>query len=113
VEAFAWRTFRNTGQVGASMGLAPTPYQSGTSQHEQGISKAGNRHVRALAIEAAWAWVRYQPQSALTRWFHRRFGDAGPGARKKGIVAMARKLMIALWKYVQHDELPEGALLKT
>lgn len=111
-EIFAWRKFENTRQVGALVGLAPTPYQSGGTHHEQGISKAGNRRVRGLAIEMAWSWVRYQPSSALTRWFHRRFGEAGPRGRKKGIVALARKLMIALWKYLERDELPEGALLK-
>ena len=112
VEVFSWRTFRNTGQVGALLGLAPTPYQSGSSNHEQGISKAGNRHVRAIAIEAAWSWLVNQPGSALSIWFQKRFAAGGPRMRKKGIVALARKLMIALWKYVQFDEMPAGALLK-
>lgn len=112
VEILAWREIRNTRQLGALLGLTPTPYQSGTSNHELGISKAGNRHVRAIAIEAAWSWVLYQPGSALSRWFQRRFADGGPRMRKKGIVALARKLMIALWKYVKFDEMPEGALLK-
>jgi len=112
VEIFAWREFRNTRQVGSLLGLAPTPYQSGSSNHEQGISKAGNRHVRAIAIDFAWSWLMYQPRSELSRWFETRFAGGGPRMRKKGIVALARKLMIALWKYVQHDELPAGALLR-
>jgi len=112
VEIFAWREFRNTRQVGSLLGLAPTPYQSGSSNHEQGISKAGNRHVRAVAIDFAWSWLTYQPGSELSQWFERRFAGGGPRMRKKGIVALARKLMIALWKYVQKDELPAGALLR-
>jgi transposase len=110
-EFFAWRRLRNRRQVGAIAGLVPTPHQSGTLEWEQGISKAGNRHVRALAIQIAWSWVRRQPKSALTQWYQSRFGGGGPRARKIGIVAVARRLLIALWRYVDAGVLPEGATL--
>jgi transposase len=110
-ELFAWRGFRNAREVGASVGLTPTPYRSDGCAREQGISHSGNRRVRALSIELAWCWLRWQPQSALTRWFHERFGAHGR-ARRIGIVAVARKLVIALWHYVETDRLPEGAELK-
>lgn len=112
VHEMLWRDFRNGRQVGALVGLAPSPYDSGDSKREQGISKAGNRHVRAIAIELAWSWVRHQPNSKLTLWFQQRFGGAGKRARKVGIVAVARRLMIALWRFLQTGEIPEGALLK-
>jgi transposase len=111
-ELFAWRKFNNGRQLGALVGLSPTPYQSGTLRHELGISKAGNAHVRALLVELAWQWTRYQPQSALALWFERHSGGRRGGQRNKSIVALARKLLIALWKYVEFDELPEGAVLK-
>jgi len=110
-ELFAWRGFRNGRQVGAAVGLTPTPYRSGQRGVEQGISQSGNRRVRALSIELAWAWVRYQPLSALTQWFHHRFGQHAR-ARRIGIVAVARKLLIAWWRYLQTGVLPEGALVK-
>ena len=112
LEFFTWRNFRNGKQVGALSGLAPTPYQSGDSEHELGISRAGNRWVRGLAIEIAWGWLRHQPDSALTRWYNERFARGGPRARKVGIVALARKLLVALWRYVETGALPEGAVLK-
>jgi len=112
MEFFGWREFRNRRQVGALAGLNPTPYQSGDSSREQGISKAGNRLVRHLAVESAWSWLRHQPDSALSRWYEERFGQGGPRQRKIGIVALARKLLIALWRYLATGELPEGALLK-
>jgi transposase len=112
LEFFSWRNFRNGKQVGALSGLAPTPYQSGDSNHELGISRAGNRWVRGLAIEIAWGWLRHQPDSALTRWYNERFARGGPRARKVGIVALARKLLVALWRYVETGALPEGAVLK-
>lgn len=112
IEFFGWRQFRNGKQVGALAGLAPTPFQSGESEREQGMSKAGNRHVRAMAIEIAWGWLRFQPQSALTKWYEHRFGHGSKRLRKIGIVALARKLLIALWRYLETGELPEGALLK-
>jgi transposase len=111
-EVFGWRSFANTKQVGAFAGLTPTPSQSGDSDTEQGISKAGNRRVRRVMIELAWLWLRWQPDSALSQWFTRRFAHGSKRMRRIGIVALARKLLIALWRYVEHGVLPEGALLK-
>jgi len=112
MEFFGWRNFRNRREVGGLAGLTPTPYQSGTRAQEQGISKAGNRPVRGMAIEIAWAWVRYQPQSELTCWYIERFGQGGKRLRKVGIVAVARKLLVALWNYLERGEIPAGAELK-
>jgi transposase len=112
MEFFGWRRFRNRREIGALAGLAPTPYQSGDETREQGISKAGNRSIRAMAIEIAWGWLRYQPDSDLSRWFNRRFGHGSKRMRKIGIVALARKLLIALWRYVEFGEIPAGAQLK-
>lgn len=111
-EFFAWRDFHNRRQVGAAAGLCSTLRTSGDMRREQGISKAGNRFIRALAIELAWSWLRRQPQSALSKWYKVRFGSGGSRLRRIGIVAMARKLLVALWRYIETDELPEGALLK-
>jgi len=111
-EMFGWRKLRNRRQVAASCGLAPTPYASGTGEHEQGISKAGNRRMRAMAVEIAWLWLEYQPRSELTRWYNRRFGKGNTRMRRIGIVALARKLVVALWKYVERDELPAGGELR-
>jgi transposase len=111
-EFFGWRQFRNRKEVGAAAGLVPTPYQSGDGNQEQGISKAGNRHIRAVAIEMAWCWLRYQPGSRLSRWFKERFSRGGPRARKIGIVALARKLLIEMWRYLKDGTVPEGAVLK-
>lgn len=108
-ELFAWRGIKNRKELGALVGLTPTPYRSGKSEREQGISKAGNKHVRALIVELAWLWLRWQPGSKLSQWYERRFGAGNKRARKVGIVALARKLLIALWRYVEHGELPEGA----
>jgi transposase len=113
MEFFAWRDFQTAKQVGALAGLTPTPYQSGPSRRELGIAKAGNRHIRAMAIEIAWAWRRFQPDSALSQWYERRFGAGSARLRKLGIVALARKLLIALWRFVKTGVLPEGAVLKT
>ena len=112
-EFFAWRHFKNRRQVGSCAGLTPTPYNSGNSEVEQGISKAGNRYIRKLAIEIAWLWLRYQGQSKLSRWYHERFAQGGKRMRRIGIVALARKLLVALWKYVEFGVIPEGALLKS
>jgi transposase len=112
MEFFAWRRFRNRRELGALAGLTPTPYQSGESNREQGIAKAGNRHVRAMAIEIAWGWLRFQPESALTRWYQERFGQGSSRLRRIGIVALARKLLIALWQYLQTGVVPDGAVLK-
>jgi transposase len=110
---FSWRNLRNRRQVGGLSGLAPSPYQSGDSHHEQGISRAGNRHVRGIAIDLAWDWLRLQPRSELTLWYQRRFASGSPRLRKIGIVALARKLLIALWRYAEFNRIPEGATLKT
>ena len=112
MEFFAWREFRNRRQVGGLAGLAGTHYQSGDLHHEQGISKAGNRWIRALAINTAWAWLRYQPQSALARWYQTTFGTGNSRMRKIGIVALARKLLIAFWRYLDQQIIPEGAVLR-
>ena len=111
-EFFAWREFKNVREVGGLSGLTGTPYDSGESSREQGISKAGNRRVRRVAIELAWSWVRYQPDSELAQWFRERFAHGSKRMRKVGIVAVARKLLVALWKYIELDQLPAGALLK-
>ncbi len=99
--------------LGGLAGLAPTPYASGDSYHDQGISKAGNRWVRAMMVELAWCWLQYQPQSALTRWYSEKYDQAGKSERKKGIVALARKLLIAYWHFLDKGLVPEGALLKS
>jgi transposase len=108
MEVFGWRKIRNRREMGSLAGLTPTPYTSGKTEHEQGISKAGNRRLRVMALEIAWCWVQNQPDSELTQWFLRRFG-VGKRLRKIGIVAVARKLLVALWKYVEHGEVPKGA----
>lgn len=112
MELFAWRGFHNRREVGGITGLVGTPYQSGLLDHEQGISKAGNRRVRAMAIQIAWGWLAYQPQSALTQWYNRRFAHGGPRARKIGIVAVARRVVIDLWRYLDAGVIPEGAVFK-
>lgn len=110
---FSWRRFRNRRQVGCLAGLTPSPYQSGDCSREAGISKAGNRHVRSIAIDLAWIWLRQQPRSQLTGWYNRRFASGSPRLRKIGIIALARKLLIALWRYADFGEIPKGALLKS
>ena len=111
MEFFAWRGFKNRRELAACAGLAPTPYDSGASQREQGISKAGSRRVRSLMVELSWLWLRYQPDSGLSQWFHSRFGN-GKRMRRVGIVALARKLLIALWHYLEQGVIPEGAVLQ-
>jgi len=111
-EFFSWRDFRNRRQVGSLAGLTPTPYTSGDLHHEQGISKAGNPRIRAMAIEISWGWLRWQPDSELSQWFWARFGKAGGRSRKVGIVALARKLLVALWRYLETGVVPAGAQLK-
>src|SRR5437667_4081348 len=111
-ELFGWRRFANRRELAGCLGLAPTPYASGDSQIEQGISKAGNKRARALLVELAWGWLRLQPGSALSQWFYRRFAGGGKRMRRVGIVALARRLAIALWRYLEHGEIPAGATLK-
>ncbi|MBC8752905.1 MULTISPECIES: IS110 family transposase [Paraburkholderia] len=111
-EVFGWRRFANRREVAGCLGLTPTPYASGNSQIEQGISKAGNRRARTILVELAWRWLRLQPDSLLTQWFNRRFAGNGKRMRRVGIVALARRLAIALWRYLEHGEIPAGASLK-
>jgi transposase len=108
-EFFGWRGIRNRRELASLAGLTPTPYDSGESRREQGISKAGNRRVRWMMIELAWGWLRYQPTSELSRWYQRRFAAGNTRMRKVGIVAVARKLLVALWKYLETGEVPAGA----
>jgi transposase len=108
-EVFAWRQINNRRELGSLAGLAPTPYASGESRREQGISKAGNRRVRWMMVQLAWCWLRYQPQSALSQWYLKRFGPGNARHRKIGIVALARKLLVALWQYLETGAPPEGA----
>jgi transposase len=112
MEFFSWRNFHNRREVGSLAGLTPTPYQSGESAHEQGISKAGNRRIRAMAIEIAWVWLRYQPNSQLSCWYQERFARGNSRLRRIGIVALARRLLIELWKYLETAIPPQGAVLK-
>jgi transposase len=111
-EIFGWRAIRNGRQLGALVGLVSAPYDSGDSHQDQGITHAGNATVRTLMVQLARGWVRYQPTSVLTHWYHRRFGGRGPRAERIGIVAVARRLLIALWRYVDTGVVPAGAVLK-
>jgi transposase len=106
------RSFANRREVAAYAGLAPTPWRSGKVTREQGISKAGNPRLRHAMVELAWLWVRHQPDSALSRWFRARVGLERGRVRRITIVALARRLLIALWRYVVHGEMPEGAVPK-
>lgn len=110
-EFFGWRVFQNRRQVGAAAGLTGSPYNSGDSRREQGISKAGNARVRHLMTELAWRWLQFQPKSALAQWYEKRFGGGTSRMRRVGAVALARKLLIALWKYGARDDAPEGAII--
>ena len=110
-EAF-YRSFDNRRQVGSYIGLTGTPYNSGASERDQGISKAGNSRARELAIELAWLWLRHQPDSELTRWFHERVRNLKGRPRRVAIVAVARKLMVALWRYLETGVVPTGAVLR-
>ena len=107
-----FRSFGNRRQVAAYGGLAPSPWQSGGVERDQGISKSGNRRLRKTMIELAWFWLRHQPDSALSRWFHARVGAAKGRIRRIAIVALARKLLVALWRYVTQGVVPEGAVFK-
>jgi transposase len=108
-EFFGWRKFKNRKEVGSLAGLTPTPYASGQIDHEQGISKAGNKRMRWMAVEIAWNWLRYQPDSELSRWFYARFGRGSSRQRRIGIVALARKLLVQLWRYLETGIPPAGA----
>jgi transposase len=108
---FGWRAFTNRREVGGLAGFTPTPYHSGESAREQGMTKSGNRHVRWMTTELAWSWVRDQPESALSCWFRERFGGGVKRLRRIGMVAVARKLLMALWRFLETGVLPEGAVL--
>jgi transposase len=112
MEFFAWREFTNRRQIGALAGLAPTPFQSGDVRRELGIAKSGNPNVRWLAIEIAWSWLRYQPDSELTIWYEERFGSGSSRIRRIGIVALARRLLIEFWRFLETGALPNGAVTK-
>lgn len=111
-EGLIWREFRNRREIGGLLGFAPVPFQSGDTAHEQGISRAGNKRLQTISIQLAWNWVRWQPASALTCWYRARFGR-GKRLRRIGIVALARKLVIALWRYAVQGIIPTDALVKT
>ncbi len=113
MELFGWRQFANRRQLAGAVGLTPTPYASGDSERQQGVSKVGNKRVRTLLVEIAWAWLRFQPDSALSQWFNERFAAGGARLRRIGIVALARRLLIALWRFVEDGVVPDGARLKT
>ena len=108
-----FRHFDNRRQVASYAGLAPTPWQSGSVDREQGVSKAGNPRLRATLIQIAWLWLRHQPQSALALWFKERVTRNGGRFKKSTIVALARKLLVALWKYVTAGVVIEGAVMKS
>ena len=108
-----YRQFNNRQEVGSYVGLTPSHFQSGPSSRDQGISKAGNPKARTIMLELAWFWIRYQPDSPLTIWFRERVGTAKGRIRRIAIVAVARKLLIALWRYVETGVVPTGAKLKT
>jgi transposase len=112
MELFGWRQFQNRRELAGAVGLTPTPYNSGDSAREQGISRSGNRRIRKLLIEIAWAWLRFQPNSKLSRWYNERFAKGGKRMRRIGIVALARRLVIDLWRYVEAGIVPEGTQLK-
>jgi transposase len=107
-----YRSFDNRRQVGSYFGLTGTPYDSGGSRREQGISKAGNPRARKLSVELSWLWLRHQPDSELSRWFRERVGDLKGRPRRIAIVALARKLMVALWRYLTTGMVPTGAVLR-
>jgi transposase len=111
-EGLVWRGFRNRREIGGMLGFAPVPYQSGEAARDQGIDRAGNRRWRSVSVQLAWNWVQWQPASALTQWYRRRFGGGGARLRRIGIVAVARQLLIALWRYATTGEIPPGAVLK-
>src|SRR3954469_8137758 len=108
-----FRSFSNRRQVAAYAGLAPTPWQSGSVQHEQGVSKAGNPRLRTTMIQLAWLWLQHQPRSALSLWFKERVTRDGGRGKKTTIVALARKLLVALWKFVSSGVVIEGAVMRT
>jgi transposase len=111
-EGLIWRDFHNRREIGGLLGFRPVPYQSGEAARDVGIDRAGNKRWRSVMVQLAWGWVHWQPSSALTQWYQRRFADGGSRARRIGIVAVARKLLIALWRYATTGVVPDGAVLK-
>jgi transposase len=109
---FGWRALKNRREVGGVAGFTPTPSHSGERAREQGMTTSGNRHGRWMTTELAWSWLRLQPDSALRGWFRERFGGGGTRVRRIGMVAVARKLLMALWRCLEPGVLPEGAALK-
>jgi transposase len=109
MEFFAWRDIKNRRELAGLAGLTPTPYDSGDSSREQGISKAGNRRLRTMTVEIAWCWLYFQPKSALSEWYQQRWGKGNSRQRRIGIVALARKLLVALWRYLETGVVPAGA----
>jgi transposase len=109
----SWRNFDNRRQVGSCVGLVPQPYDSGESRVDQGISKQGNRRVRALLIEMSWLWLRYQPDSAISKWFRTQGSGTSKRGKRIAIVAVARRLTIALWRYLESGVVLDGAVMKT
>ena len=107
-----YKDFRNRREVAAYCGLTPSPWRSGGIDLEQGISKAGNPRARLKAIELAWLWLRHQPESELSRWFRARTANAGNRAKRIAIVALARKLIVALWRYLSTGLVPAEAMMK-
>jgi transposase len=108
-----YRSFDNQRQLGSFAGMAPSPYSSGSMERDQGISKAGSPSVRTTMIELAWLWLQFQPDSALSIWFRERVGDRKGRVRRIAIVALARKLLVALWRYLETGLVPAGAVFKT
>jgi transposase len=111
-EGLMWRDFKNRREIGGFLGFTPTPYQSGEMAQDQGISRAGNDRLQAISIQLAWNWLHWQPTSALTQWYRQRFANAGKRMRRIGIVAVARRLVIALWRYATTGVVPTGAVVK-
>ena len=111
MEFFGWREIKNRRELAALAGLTPTPFDSGSSSREQGISKAGNRRIRMMAVEIAWWWLRFQPESELSKRYGQRWAKGNSRQRRIGIVALARKLLVALWRYLETGLVPAGAVL--
>ena len=110
MEFFGWRDIKNRRELAGLAGLTPTPFDSGSSTREQGISKAGNRRLRTMTVEIAWSWLYFQPKSALSEWYEQRWGKGNSRQRRIGIVALARKLRVALWRYLETGAAPAGAV---
>ena len=108
-----YKEFRNRREVASYFGLAPSPWQSGGIDRDQGISKAGNPRARCASVELSWLWLRHQPDSDLTQWYRERTLKASKRIKRIAIVALARKLMVALWRYLTTGLVPAGAVLKS